>query len=542
MSLVRDSGMPLKRPRNRRWQLAFAALFQYLLSTSMATAAGGTLASVIGTEDVSLGGFRGTFDSKIFGVPKTVTVSGGGLVVADAGNFAISTKIDKKNLKVAAATASPNNKTYDGSTKATVAAVSADATQSFAELQRRVNDGQFESAYKLGKTLSAMQGDPHFDFLFGIAAINVGRAPEGVLALERHLAAIPGNDRARLDLARGYFDLGDYVRARQEFEFVLRYNPPKDVRANIERYLDAMQTRDALSNRMSSRGYLEAGFGHDSNVNAGTYNTQINLPTGPVVLADGPSKGAASRFTSVAGGGQWVRRVSPAFAVFAGGDFDFKSNPAASTFDTANVSAHAGFSLVSGALLYRLTFSDAMMEVDSIRYRDVLTTSGEVQYGVGNGLMLNGVVQHSEQSHTGQNSVRDSKSIAYSAGFQKTFEGDWRPAIGLQVSIAQDDNLNRRFDLNRDIVTSRAFAGLNPTEKLGLSVGVAEQRSEFKGADIAFGTMRRDRLWSVDLGANYLLSRNWLLRAEVQWSENESNQNLYSFRRAYSVLKTRYLF
>ena len=110
------------------------------------------------------------------------------------------------------------------------------------------------------------------------------------------------------------------------------------------------------------------------------------------------------------------------------------------------------------------------------------------------------------------------------------------------MSIAQDDNLNRRFDLNRDIVTSRAFAGLSPTEKLGLSVGVAEQRSEFKGADIAFGTMRRDRLWSVDLGANYMLSRNWVLRAEVQWSENESNQNLYSFRRAYSVLKTRYLF
>jgi hypothetical protein len=527
------------------WRLAFAALLPLLLTASMARAAGGTGTAAIGTENISLSGFGGAFDSQIFRVAKPVTAGRGSLAAADDVNYAISTSIDKKNLTLAAATVS--SKTYDGNTKATAAPataapVNADAMQAFAELQRRVNDGQFESAYKLGKTLSAMQGDPHFDFLFGIAAINVGRAPEGVFALERHLAAIPGNDRARLDLARGYFDLGDYIRARQEFEFVLRYNPPKDVRANIERYLDAMQTRDALSNKMSSRGYLEVGFGRDSNVNAGTYNTQINLPTGPVVLADGPSKGAASRFMSVTGGGQWVRRVSPPFAVFAGGDFDFKSNPRASTFDTANVSAHVGFSMVSGSLLYRLTFSDSMMEVDSVRYRDVVTTSGEVQYGVGNGLMLNGVVQYSEQSHTGQNSVRDSKSIAYSGGFQKAFEGDWRPAIGIQVSVAQDDNLNRRFDLNRDIFTSRAFAGLSPTEKLGLSVGLAEQRSEFKGTDIAFGTMRRDRLWSVDLGANYVLSRNWVLRAEVQWSENESNQNLYSFRRAYSVLKTRYLF
>jgi tetratricopeptide (TPR) repeat protein len=116
--------------------------------------------------------------------------------------------------------------------------------------------------------------------LFGVAAINVGRVPEGVLALERHLAAVPGNDRARLDLARGYFELGDYVRARSEFEFVLRYNPPKDVRSNIERYLDAMQTRDAFANKASSQLYLELGAGRDSNVNAGTYNSQITLPTG----------------------------------------------------------------------------------------------------------------------------------------------------------------------------------------------------------------------------------------------------------------------
>jgi thioredoxin-like negative regulator of GroEL len=39
----------------------------------------------------------------------------------------------------------------------------------------------------------------------------------------------PNNPEFAADLARAYFDLGDYVRARQEFEFVLRYNPPAEV-------------------------------------------------------------------------------------------------------------------------------------------------------------------------------------------------------------------------------------------------------------------------------------------------------------------------
>ena len=37
-------------------------------------------------------------------------------------------------------------------------------------------------------------GDVHFDFLFGVAAVNTGRIPEGLLALERHLSAVPDSD------------------------------------------------------------------------------------------------------------------------------------------------------------------------------------------------------------------------------------------------------------------------------------------------------------------------------------------------------------
>lgn len=430
-----------------------------------------------------------------------------------------------------------------GATEPAASVQVASATaQSFAEMQRRVTDGQFEAAYKLGKTMHERLGDPHFDFLFGVAAVHSGRTPEGVLALERHLAAIPGNDRARLELARGYFELGDYIRARQEFEFVLRYQPPPSVRTNIERYLDAMRTRDALANRMSSRAYLEAGLGHDSNVNAGTYNSTIQLPNGPVVIADSTSRGVASRYFNITGGAQWVRRVSPPFSVFAGGDFDIKHNLEATRFDTAHLSGHAGFSMISGASLYRLTLADSIMQVDGTRYRNILSATGELQQGLGEGLMINALVQHSEQSHTGENSIRDARALTLGGGLQKTFAGDWRTSIGMQLSLTDESNLNKRADLSRHILSARLFLAVNPTDRVGLSLSAGRQFSEFQAPDIAFNTTRSDQLTSVDLGLNYSLSKSWVIRAEVQWSENASNQDLYPFHRTYGLIKTRYLF
>ena len=52
--------------------------------------------------------------------------------------------------------------------------------------------------------------------------VDSGHAGEGVLALERYLLQFPGNTAARVELARAYFVLGEYVRAREEFENVLR--------------------------------------------------------------------------------------------------------------------------------------------------------------------------------------------------------------------------------------------------------------------------------------------------------------------------------
>jgi tetratricopeptide (TPR) repeat protein len=422
------------------------------------------------------------------------------------------------------------------------AQASAAGDQSLSDLRRLVDAGQFDAAFKQATTQAALQGSPHYDFLLGVAAVNSGHLAQGVLALERHLAVVPANDRARLDLAKGYYELGDYYRARQEFEFVLRYSPPKDVQVNIQKYLDAMQTREVITSRASSRSYIEVGLGKDSNVNAGTYKSQIDLLTGPIILSDPNASEAQSSFVQVSGGTQWLRRVDTSLAVFAGLDFDLKHNPAATQYNTTNLGGYSGFSVGKGSGLYRLTLSEGQMRVNGEKYRNTLSVTGEGQFSLGQGYSATGVAQYSELAHAQENAVRDARMMTLGAGVQRTFQSAWHPTVGAQVTVAKESNLHLRDDLSRQVMTARLSLAANPTERLSISAGLSRQQSSFDLADIAFGTVREDAMWSLDLGANYLWDRHWLIRADLQYTDNESNQGLYNYRRSLVGLRSRYLF
>jgi hypothetical protein len=90
-----------------------------------ATVSGSGLTGVINGDDVTLAGVSGTFDTKHAGTGKTVTISGGSLSGAGAGNYQIGStaatttaNITKKELGVV--TVSADDKVYDGTRTATL--------------------------------------------------------------------------------------------------------------------------------------------------------------------------------------------------------------------------------------------------------------------------------------------------------------------------------------------------------------------------------------------------------------------------------------
>ena len=121
-----------------------------------------------------------------------------------------------------------------------------------------VSAGRHAAAYALlAPHESERAGDPEFDLLLGIAALETGRHTRAVFALKSVLAVQPDNPRALAEIGRAYLALGESESARRELQAVRAQNVPSDVARSIDRLLSAVD-RAPPAAQSAVTGYLEA--------------------------------------------------------------------------------------------------------------------------------------------------------------------------------------------------------------------------------------------------------------------------------------------
>src|SRR5512147_2391630 len=78
--------------------------------------------------------------------------------------------------------------------------------------------GNARQAYaELAPLQDQMSGQPEFDYLLGVAALDSGRIDEAIIAFERVLALIPNHAGAQMDIARAYYAAGSFDLAEAAF-------------------------------------------------------------------------------------------------------------------------------------------------------------------------------------------------------------------------------------------------------------------------------------------------------------------------------------
>jgi hypothetical protein len=411
------------------------------------------------------------------------------------------------------------------------------------EVKALLDQRNAAAAYALAKQNPAEIGNPAFDFYFGIAAIDSGHAGEGVLALERYVVNFPNNLEARLELARGYFVLGEDARAREEFNAVLKENPPPGVAGNIERFLSALDARQS-SYRTTTGVFAEIGYGHDSNVNGGVGSSGIALPIFGSVLVSPSGVKTPADFTWFALGAEIIHPVAPGVAVFANGRLDGKYNSGglASQFDQNNVALNGGLTYLNDKNLYRFTASHATVEVDNKRFRDVDGVSGELSHQLDELQTFGPFVQLARLSYTGDNQPRDADLYAAGLNYRRAFIGPFQPLLTLSGSVSEERNVRDRPDLGRDMYGLRVALAVTPAPKWFASMGLGYQLSKYSAADPLLLTVRRDDYYSFDATVGYSFTRKVSLRGEVVVTDNKSNLQLYEYSRNLYGVKLRYDF
>jgi hypothetical protein len=408
------------------------------------------------------------------------------------------------------------------------------------DLQAQVEAGRSAAAYAAFCT-GAADRPPQFDLWCGVAAVDVGRPGEGVLSIERYVLQFPDDVRARLELARAYFYARDDVRAREEFEAVARLKPPADVQAGIDRYLAALSIREARY-RGRKLLFVEMGGGYDSNANAGVAQADIGLPViGPVTISDfGVHKG--SSFGWLAAGGEINHPVTPGWTLNASfsGNGTFYSR--ASEFDLDNFGASVGASYQVNRNTFTGSYLHTDISLDHSRYRWTDGATFEWRHEIDERTTFSLTPQFARIAYAGDNSARNADLTAIAAGYRRIWLTPWQPVLNASVFYGDEHNREDRGDLGFRLWGASADVTVSPSPFWALNAALSYAGSDYDDAIPLLDVTRRDHTLSANLGAIYLISNQWSVRAEYQYARNNSNLELYEYTRHVAALKVRYEF
>jgi tetratricopeptide (TPR) repeat protein len=148
-------------------------------------------------------------------------------------------------------------------------------------MEALVTQEQYQQAFALGQeNLNEWEGDPDFDYIFGLAALESGDANDSFFALEKVAATATDSGLralARLELARAYFVTNNLTAPEKLFNAVLATNPPPNVQQNIQFFLQLIAARQNAQTP-TLNWTVSPVIGSDSNANSATSNGLIDTP------------------------------------------------------------------------------------------------------------------------------------------------------------------------------------------------------------------------------------------------------------------------
>lgn len=392
--------------------------------------------------------------------------------------------------------------------------------------------GSAEEAYQLLEPLELQgAGDPVYDSLLGTAALESKRPSKATFVYERILAVTPEYVGIRADMGRAYFALGDFGRAKIEFETVLAFqNLPQDLRSTVEQYAKAAEAR-AQDKSTVFNGYVEMGIGHDTNITSANQASSLNYPGSPGVPASTYSPDAKSdNYATLGLGMELNHRVDEQWGLYVGGDYRGRAysrycdNTCNSTVD-----GRLGLSYSGGAWLLRTGLTGGNYTLNNTGYRDTLglNTDWRMALSSGNQVSLGLTTLQTQYTAAGQSS-QNTQTNSVSAGWLTSL-GDGDAIFSLTANAGVELAVGNRDDGNRQFAGPRALFQKSFSNTLGGYVTAGASFSKYSGTNTLYNISREESLYDLALGLTWTLSKGLSLRPQLSYVKNVSNADLYSY-------------
>lgn len=407
-----------------------------------------------------------------------------------------------------------------------------------------LREGKPAEAYALLAPLEdKFAGDPKFDYLLGIAALDSGKADRASLTFERVLAVDPNFAGARLDLARAYFQLGDMTRAKSEFNTVLGQNPPPAARAAINRYLELIAEREKPK-RTNITGFIEATIGYDSNVNNSTSQSQITVPAlGNVVFTLDPTNvKRGDTYTLFGVGGDVAHEILPGIALFGGVTGRYRANSSEDRFDFRSGDIRGGVAYAGEANIVRATVNGERYYLDHVPNRNTLGMGLDWRHIFNPANHLSVFGQHSHLRFENPALMVNNFDLSVlGLGWTRLFD-DGRSSLSVTLLGGRENDLEDRADGNKDFYGVRLGGQLGFLENVDLFASFGHQKGDYDKRNAAFQATRDDKQLDGVVGLVWRIDPYWSVRPQALYIRNNSNIPIYAYKRQdFSVMLRREL-
>ncbi len=388
-------------------------------------------------------------------------------------------------------------------------------------------------------------GEVRFDYLLGIAALDSGKPDKATLAFERVLAVNPNFAGARLDLARAYYQLGDLPRARIEFEYVMKQNPPEAARVTIQKYLDAIAAYEQ-SQLTRISGYVEGVLGHDGNLNSGTNSPVAIASVSPVFAAmvtaftgDAnpqfhPSQ-LADNYYGINAGGEISRNLNDSWSVFAGANLRQRGNMSETIYDASSVDGRAGFAYGNEQSVYRLSLNGGQFYTGNSMRRDALGMSGEWQHVFSPAHQINAFVQYGQNRAAGPATDAriegNTDQTVIGAGWVHVM-GDGKQALFGSIFAGKESAVAGRPDGKKKFEGVRVGGQAAFADEVDGFASLGWLHGAYSDQNFLFIAKRNEHQYDLTVGANWRLDTLWSVKPQLAFSKKSSNIALYSFERS----------
>jgi tetratricopeptide (TPR) repeat protein len=403
-----------------------------------------------------------------------------------------------------------------------------------AEAEALLASNQGKAAYTLLITREVeLAGNPYFDYLLGVAALDSGEHSNAIFSLRRSLAVAPEFSGARLELARAYFESGNSALARPLFVHLLDESPPPGVRTVIDTYIEIIDARPATP-KSNFRRYLEFTSGYDNNANGSTENQQfLGFTLSPDNLK------TESSFAEIGAGFNWDNPKSTQFAWFAGGRASYRHNPDASFVDSGVLSGLAGMNWQRGSLFGRAGVTAYWATRDGEPNQSYAGLDALLGGRVAENWSLTLGIRGGALRHDDAIEILDVDRFLYTGGLSYRFAS--LGSFGVEILGGNDSERVAGSPYGNSKSGARLTLSAPVGKSAQLFASTGSLTSEYDG--LFFGASREDTQSTTILQIKFrdVWSQGLSLTPRIRYVDNDSNVALYDYDRTEIGLLIRWM-